>query len=153
MQSSPRRQQCDVALGACRQDANLKLTVHVSAYQHALQLSDLVAGGIAAPRRKEGWLKVRHVPYIFAVHDCISDIASGMTVKCATSTHSPGASLRSAALWPFLTRQHLRTAAIIRMSAQAGCWSSSNAPGLMSLCDEIEHLTASVPSQIPTNMV
>ena len=32
-------------------------------------------------RAKEGWVKVRHVPYIFAVHDCIGGIASGMTVK------------------------------------------------------------------------
>ena len=31
---------------------------------------------------KEGWIKVRHVPYIFAIHDCLGGIASGMTVKC-----------------------------------------------------------------------
>ena len=38
----------------------------------------------AAARPKEGWIKVRHVPYIFAAHDCIGGIASGMTVKCAS---------------------------------------------------------------------
>ena len=41
--------------------------------------------GSASVRAAKGWVTVRHVPYIFAAHDCISGIASGMTTKYASS--------------------------------------------------------------------
>jgi len=122
------------------------VTIHVSANLHAQQLSALVAGvaanveasagGIAADRKKECWLKARHVPYIFAVHDCISDIASGMTVKWATLTQSPDASLRLPMQCSSLRPQHLQTTVTHQVAALAGCCSSSDAPGLMSLRHE-----------------
>ena len=110
----PNLQQGHAVLGACRQVANFGLTTEAIAYLHvkAQRLSALVAGvaadleasagGSSGPRRKECWLIVRHVPYIFAVHDCISDIASGMTVKCAAPTHGFDVSLRSRMHWTSL---------------------------------------------------